>query len=109
MTFLAKHIESILSIDRPSLIVILVFCAMAAYVLKDYLANPQIALLVFPLLVAFSVLAQYIFIVLETYPIAKLDQWLMWTIMAAIIGTIIGTGLVACIVHLRERLGNRPT
>ena len=109
MTFISKHLESIISIDRPSLIVIALFCALAAYVLKDYLANPQIALLVFPVLVAFSMLAHYIFIIMDTYPPKKLDQWLMWTIMSAITGTIVGTGLVACIVHLRERLGSRPS
>jgi hypothetical protein len=55
------------------------------------------------------VLAQYLFIVMETFPPKKLDQWLMWTIMSTIIGTIAGTGLVACLVHVREWVGNRAS
>ena len=53
----------------------------------------------------FSLLAQYFFIAWRPYPPKKLDQWLMWTIMAAIIGNIIGTGLVACLVPLARVLG----
>ena len=44
------------------------------------------------MLVLFSLLAQYFFIVMETFPPKKLDQWLMWTIMATICGNIAGIG-----------------
>lgn len=109
MTFLAKHFDSMLSVDWPTLAVIVVFCALASYVLKEYLANPPMIIFVFPLLVFFSILTQYIFISMDLFPPKKLDQWLMWTIMSAIIGTILGTGVVACLVRLRERLGHRPS
>ena len=52
-------------------------------------------------------LAQHIFIQSELYSPKKLDQWLMWTIMASICGTIIGTGVVACIAVLRDREGGK--
>ena len=105
----SRYVESIYLIDRPTIIVILVFCGLAGYALKDYLSSPPMLILVFPVLVFFSFLAQAAFIALDTFPPKKLDQWLMWTIMAAIVGNIAGIGLVACVVRLRERLGHRPT
>ena len=109
MTSLIKNLEVLLSLDWPTLAVIAVLCAFAAYFIKDYLATPQMIIFVYPVLVFFSILAQHFFIAMETFPLKKLDAWLMWTIMSAIIGTITGTGLVACLVHLRERLGSRPS
>ena len=105
---LIKEIPNLLSIDWQTLAVLAMLCAMAAYFLKEYLASPPMVIFVYPLLLLFSVLAQHLFIALETYPPKKLDSWLMWTIMAAIIGNIVGMGLVAGLVRLREFIGNRP-
>jgi short subunit fatty acids transporter len=72
---------------------------------------------VHPVLVACSSLAHYVFNLFEVYPNNRLDQWLMWTIMAAICGTIAGIGLIigAVITKKVELLGvgspgpgNRP-
>jgi hypothetical protein len=49
---------------------------------------------------------QYFFTQIELFSPKKLDQWLMWTIMASICGTIIGTGLIAGAITLRDRLGS---
>ena len=74
----------------PSLAVI---CAAAAFFIKDYLANPLLVIFVYPILLFFSILVQYFFNQLELYSPKKLDQWLMWTIMASICGTFIGTAI----------------
>jgi len=107
MGFLSKHIDSLLLMDWQSLALLAVLCAGAAYFIKDYLANPALIIFVYPVLVIFSVLAQYFFGQAELYSPKKLDQWLMWTIMASITGTIVGMGLVACISALRDRSGSR--
>ena len=109
MTFLAQHLEGLFSIDWKTLAVIAVLSAFASYFIKEYLANPPMIIFVYPLLVLFSLLAQYFFMVMETFPPKKLDQWLMWTIMSTIIGTIIGMGLVAGLVHFREWSGKRAS
>lgn len=103
MNALTQHIQNILAIDGSSLIVMAVLCGAASYVLKEYLTNPIMVIFVFPILLLFSVLAQYLFIYLELYPTKKLDQWLMWTIMSSILGAIAGIGLVAGISVLRDR------
>ena len=109
MSILIRHIGNLLAMDWQTLVVLAVLCAFAAYFIKEYLANPPMVIFLYPLLVGFSLLAQYFFTVMETFPPKKLDQWLMWTIMSAIIGTIAGTGLVAVLVHWRERAGSRSS
>ncbi len=108
MTFV-KEIENLISMDWQTVTVLAVLCAFAAYFIRDYLAYPPMIVFVYPLLVLFSVLAQHAFLYLETYPPKKLDSWLMWTIISAIIGNFVAMGVVACLGRLREMLGSRPT
>jgi hypothetical protein len=102
-----KHLSNIWAMDRATLGVICALCAVAAFTIKDYLANPFMALFVFPLLFVFSVIAKYLFILGEMYPLNKLDQWLMWTVTAAMLGNIIGISLVASLGRVRDAF--RPT
>jgi amino acid permease len=102
-----KHLSNIWAMDRATLGVIFALCAVAAFTIKDYMANPFMALLVLPVLFVFSVLAKYLFILGEMYSFRKLDQWLMWTVTAAIIGNIVGISLVASLGQVVEAF--RPT
>jgi|GEM_PF-5596310 len=109
MEFLVKHAEGILAVDWMTLLVIAALCGLACYFIKDYMANPPMIVFVYPVLVFFSVVANYAITLQQTYNPKKLDEWLMWTIMAAIAGTMVGTCLVAALAGLRERLiGRHP-
>jgi len=99
-----KHLSNIYSMDRPTLGVICALCAIAALALKDYLASPIFVIFAYPVLFIPSVLVQYLFILGEFYPPRKLDQWLMWTIMASICGNIAGIAVVAWFSRAREAL-----
>jgi membrane associated rhomboid family serine protease len=107
MSILLKHIENIVAMDWQTLVVLSVLCAFAAYFIKEYLASPPMVIFVYPVLLFFAILIQYIFIQVELYPPNKLDQWLMWTIIASICGTIVGTVSVACFGTLKDRAGSR--
>jgi tetrahydromethanopterin S-methyltransferase subunit E len=106
MAVLAHHFSNILSTDYKTIAILCLLCALAAYFIKEYLAHPPLIIFVYPVLVACSVLAQYAFNHLEVYPNNRLDQWLMWTIMAAICGTIAGIGLVTGAVIAKEKLSS---
>src|SRR5437763_17223103 len=93
--------------DWQTLVVLAVLCAFAEYFIKEYLASPPMVILVYPVLLFFAILIQYVFIQAELYPPNKLDQWLMWTIIASICGTIVGTVSVACFGTLNERAVSR--
>jgi hypothetical protein len=104
-----KHLSNIYAMDRATLGVIGALCAVAAFAIKDYLANHFMAVFVFPVLFLCYVLTQYLFILGEMFPPSKLDKWLMWTITAAIIGVITGMSLVAALGRLREALRPAPS
>jgi hypothetical protein len=107
MSFFIKHFEGLVSMDWQTLTVLAVICALGSYFIKDYLTNPIMIIFVFPVLFFFSILVQYMIMQAELYPPKKLDQWLMWTIMASICGNIIGLGLVAGFSAFRDRAGSR--
>ncbi len=107
MDLLIKHAEGLLSVDWKTVALIAVLCGFAAYFIKDYMAHPTMVIFVYPVLVFFSVLAHYLLIQAEIYQTKKLDQWLMWTVLATICGTFVGTLVVASLASLRERFGGR--
>ena len=103
MQVILGHIESIFGTDWSTIAVISLLCAVASYFLKEYLANPPMIIFVYPVLLLLSVVTHYVFTVLQAYSPNKLDEWLMWTILATIIGTIAGTALIAGIALWRDR------
>jgi uncharacterized membrane protein YfcA len=105
MDKLISHLTSILSPDWATLAVVALLCAIAAYVLKEYLAHPPMIIFVYPVMIFCSLAAYYLFVATEQLNPKKIDQWLMWTILASICGTVIGIVALSLLAVLRERLG----
>jgi hypothetical protein len=105
---LVKEIENLIAMDWQTLVVLAILCLLAAYFIRDFLANPPMIVFVYPLLLTCCVLAQHGFIYLEMYPPKKLDAWLMWTVISAIIGNFVGLLIVAALGRLRDVL-SRPS
>ena len=103
MDFFFKHFDGLLAMDWQTIAALAVICAAGSYFIKDYLTNSIMIIFVFPVLLFFSMLVQYFFLQAELFAPKKIDQWLMWTIMASICGTILGLGLVASISAFRDR------
>lgn len=96
MSFL-DHLERIVTPDMGTLAVVAVLCAIAAYFIKDYLANPPLIIFVYPVMILCSLVFYYVFLETGQFNGKRLDQWLMWTILSSMVGTglSIGTLLVA--------------
>jgi hypothetical protein len=107
MHFLSKHIDSLLLTDWQTLVLLGLICALASYFIKDYLANPPFVIFLYPFLVLFSVLCQYLFLQFDLFSPKKLDQWLTWTVVGSICGTAIGMGLIAFVAMVRDRSNSR--
>jgi magnesium-transporting ATPase (P-type) len=105
MSFLMKHLDGLMAMEWKTIVVICVLCGMACYFLKEYLANPPMIIFVYPVLVFLSMLVQYLFTLADLFAPTKLDQWLMWTILATICGTMLGTCLIGALVKIKERPG----
>jgi Na+/phosphate symporter len=110
MSTFISHLEGIVSPDLATLGVIAVLCAIASYAIKEYLAHPPMIIFVYPGMIFCGLTAYYLFVVTEQFNTKKLDQWLMWAILASICGTVIGIILVSLLAAFREKVGSRrPT
>ncbi len=103
MTSVGQFIDTIRMTDWQTLAVIAVLCGVACLFLKDYMAIPIFVIFVYPIFVFISVVIHHVFVHMELYPSNRLEQWLLWTILAAILGTISGTALIAAISAFRDR------
>ena len=68
MSFFIKHVEGLLSMDWATLASSPCSARLAAYFIKEYLANPPMIIFVYPVLVSSRCLAQYLFMLAELYP-----------------------------------------
>jgi hypothetical protein len=59
-------------------------------------------------MIFFAMAGYYVFLATEQFNPKKIDQWLMWTILASISGTVSGAIAVGLLATLREKLGHRP-
>ena len=107
MSTFISHLESIVHPDLATLGVIAVLCAIAAYAIKEYLAHPPMIVFIYPVMIFFALAGYYLFWAAEQFNPKKIDQWLMWTILASISGTVIGIVAVTLLAALRERLSKR--
>jgi hypothetical protein len=109
MSTFISHLESIVSPDLATLGVIALLCGIASYAIKEYLAHPPMIVFVYPGMVFCGLTAYYLFVATEQFNTKKLDQWLMWAILASICGTVVGIILVSLLAAFREKVGSRRT
>lgn len=103
MDELLKHLGNIYAMDRATLAVICVLCIGSSYVVREYLAQPIMVIFAFPVLFGLSVIVQYLFMLGEVYVPNRMDQWLMWTVIASICGNLVGIAAVAIAGRLNDR------
>jgi len=109
MSNFISHVASIVSPDWATLAVVAVLCGIAAYVVKEYLAHPPMIVFVYPVMIFFALATYYLFAATEQFNPKKIDQWLMWTILGSISGTVIGIVAISLLAALREKFGHRRT
>ena len=109
MSTFISHLESIVSPDLATLGVIALLCGIASYAIKEYLAHPPMIVFVYPGMVFCGLTAYYLFVATEQFNTKKLDQWLMWAILASICGTVVGIILVSLLAAFREKVGSLRT
>jgi hypothetical protein len=98
---LMMHLEGIFSLSWATLLVSGTLCAITCYLMKDYLAHPPVAILIFPMMLLFSMAIQYAVICAELYSPRAIEQWLMWTIFSATCGSVTGVAVVGGLAAVR--------
>ena len=92
MSHLLPHLQAATEINATTLTLILVMCSFAMFVVKNQLVVPSLVVVLYPMIVTLSVLANYALTRLEMFQLSRYDQWLICTISSATIGTVMGLG-----------------
>jgi predicted membrane-bound spermidine synthase len=103
MENLIDQLRSFYTLDSSTVIVVVLFCGWAAYMIRNNLTNPASLALIFPL---------FLFIAFTTYAVAashalfspkRMVEWLTYTVFSASIGAIMGISLVAVLRLVQDR------
>jgi hypothetical protein len=109
MSYLAKHLQTAMDIPSSTMSLIMIMAAVAMYFVRNHLVVPGMIVVIYPLVVTFAVAANYVFILLELFPMNKMDQWLIATISASTIGIIMGLGLSALLAQMLGKMEQRKS
>jgi hypothetical protein len=107
MITILEHFDNIVSIDRPTMIIIGLICSVIVWFSKDYFTSPILAICAWPLFFAASISAYYIFVTLEYFMPSRLDQWLAGMVISATSGTIVGVFLVCGVIKMVDATRQR--
>ena len=103
MDTLIAHWTNIIEVDSSTFLVILLICCAAMWFIREGLANPAMIIFIFPFVFLISLTFYYVFTQFELFTSNKMDQWLMWAIMAGALGASIGIGSVALLARIWDR------
>ncbi len=103
METLIKHMTNIVEVDGSTFLVILMICCAAMWFIREGLANPAMIVFIFPFVFLLSLTFYYVFAQFELFASNKMEQWLMWAIMAGSLGVSIGIGSVALLARFWDR------
>ena len=98
-TSLIQWLEATCNTDPAALIVISLMCMVGSYMVKDAMANPNSAILIYPLLVVFSIFSNWVFAQFGLFDMKKMDLWLVAVTMSSALGMIIGLSLFALVMR----------
>ena len=102
MNILMKHLQEAAEIPAGTMALISLMCGIAMYFVRSHLVIPGMVVVVYPMVLAFSVLANYGLIKLELFALNRYDQWLICTITSATIGVIGGLIVAAILARIFE-------
>ena len=107
MDFLMKHLQEAAEIPASTFTLISMMCGIAMYFIRSHLVIPGMVIVVYPMVLALSVLANYGLVKLEMFVLNKFDQWLICTITSATLGVIGGLIVAALLARVWEFFQSR--
>ena len=102
MDDLMKHLLEAGEIPSGTLALISMMCGIAMYFVRSYLVIPGMVVVVYPMVLGLSVLANYGLVKLELFALNRYDQWLICTITSATLGVIGGLIVAAILARIFE-------
>ena len=79
--------------DPQAFFVIAIMCSIGAYFTRGSMANPNGAFLIYPFLMTFALMANWLFTLAGLFDVKKMDQWLQAVTCSSVLGMICGLTL----------------
>jgi hypothetical protein len=108
-SYLLQHINAATEISMSTLTLIAFMCSVGMYFIRPHLVIPALSIIFLPFFIVFSVAAYASLTLLEIFPLNKMDQWLICSILSATIGTVIGLMFVIAVSKIIDHLQARAT
>jgi uncharacterized protein YacL len=108
-SYLLQQLNAATDISMGTLTLIAFMCSVGMYFIRPHLVIPALSIIFLPFFIIFSVAAFASLTLLEVFPLNKMDQWLICTILAATIGTVIGLLFVIAVSKVIDYLQSRGT
>jgi fucose 4-O-acetylase-like acetyltransferase len=103
MSFLSTHLAQMIDLDASTYVFLGSICTIAVWLMRNSLANIMTVILVYPLVLLLSLLANHIFMATGVFDPKKMADWLIGTISAATIGLMLGLAIIAVTARMWER------
>lgn len=107
MDLLHFHLNQMLAVDRPTVLLLVVIALVCLVTIKNHLVIPALAYLLAPLVVGVGLIANYAFALGEVFEISRIDQWVLQVIVSGTIGAVFSVGLAAVIGRAIEAQRSR--
>ena len=102
MNAFAKFLQDVSEIPPSILTLIAVVCGIAMYFVRSHLVIPGMIVVLYPLVMALAVTANYCLVQLEYFALNKYDQWMICSIISATLGVVGGLIVAALLSRVLE-------
>jgi hypothetical protein len=107
--YVLQQINAATEISMGTLTLIALMCSIGMYFIRPHLVIPALSIIFLPFFILFSVAAYASLTLLEVFPLNKMDQWLICTILSATIGTVIGLLFTISVSKIIDYFQSRDT
>jgi hypothetical protein len=102
MEMILEHLQKIRDIDNVTFTVLIMIAFIASMSVRKHLVVPGLIVVLMPLMLGVSMLANYILVANEVFIQTKVDQWLLGVVAAGTVGAILSIGLAAVLAKLMD-------
>jgi hypothetical protein len=107
MTTISDHIAAIFDVTSGTMMLFCFISSVAVWLIRNSLSSSLAMVMIFPLVLGLSLIANYSCLSLGLYDPKKMADWLIWTIFSATAGALVGIGSIAAMAQLSDNKANK--
>jgi hypothetical protein len=103
METLSAHLTAMVDVGTSTLMLFAMICGAVVWLMRNHLANILTVVLIFPLVFGLSLVFNYISMIFGFFDPKKMADWMIGTISAATVGTLVGLAIISVCARMWER------